>query len=494
VPPRPGYGAPAWKHEADVEKESAVICYRDSEHENPAEARFCVRCGTPLQQPCPYQPDHQVTVANNQGESPATCPICRQLLRPCDQCRRLHKLGQQQCLTGSCHGRALPPVRSDWPALGGSVGRSGSFRLRRVPESGARSYRQWEWTTAGRHAAGISAFGMLYVSVDAQLMIVERDLPRVEWPAADLRSPVAPGPGALLAGDGHLFALAARAAHAFTPDRLARVSSMPGRFTHQTLWNRHWLLFGAPDGEPEPQLLAVPTDNVTAPPNVLWRATAEEALPKAPPVVAEDGVYWSGRQGQLYRLNNQGVVSRVAAVNGEIVALAAPPPGTPFPGAAFLSATSASQYHLHFLNPQQSAEVFSAAVTGTRVLDRVWAAGRYVFAARNGNGEDPGMLRFDAQDLARRPETLSWARGLQIMDALLLDTPDGLWAEIVLRDATVNTALFTRQFWETQAVTSVGRAIGTQQVSLLVHGSTIVSVESALLGAEQTVNIRQFIL
>jgi len=95
-------------------------------------ARFCVNCGYPVAQPCPYEDAHASWLSVRATDDlPVTeCPNCRNILLACDTCGRLYTLTAQECRTPKCAGRLVEPGASfpsttgpldgsrhmDWPA------------------------------------------------------------------------------------------------------------------------------------------------------------------------------------------------------------------------------------------------------------------------------------------------------------------------------------------------------------------------------------------
>lgn len=71
-------------------------------------AKFCTSCGWPLVQPCPIECGNDALPLLTQGEPTKACPKCRQVLKHCVTCGRLHAATAQQCLNGCGHTLVFP--------------------------------------------------------------------------------------------------------------------------------------------------------------------------------------------------------------------------------------------------------------------------------------------------------------------------------------------------------------------------------------------------
>src|SRR5262245_20011578 len=105
----------------------------------PAEAAaacFCVNCGLPVSQVCPYEErtDPESTRLMLCGENhrpPAVCtdPVCGGLLKSCERCGRLHRLEDTVCRTRNCPGALLESSES-FPSGVGPLDGTRSVRCR----------------------------------------------------------------------------------------------------------------------------------------------------------------------------------------------------------------------------------------------------------------------------------------------------------------------------------------------------------------------------
>lgn len=70
-----------------------------------SEAHYCVYCGRPVAQVCPYEDEQDGTlvalIAAN-GKAPTSCSHCQNLFRACHVCFRLHRLDDIECNTKGC--------------------------------------------------------------------------------------------------------------------------------------------------------------------------------------------------------------------------------------------------------------------------------------------------------------------------------------------------------------------------------------------------------
>ena len=85
-------------------------------------ARFCVNCGYPVAQPCPYEDSQAPWLSVRATDDlPVTeCPHCRNILLACSTCGRLYKLAAQECLTPNCAWTLIEPGAS-FPSSAGPL-------------------------------------------------------------------------------------------------------------------------------------------------------------------------------------------------------------------------------------------------------------------------------------------------------------------------------------------------------------------------------------
>lgn len=449
-------------------------CYRQPEHQNPSHARFCVTCGIPLRQPCPHDSGHWIRVVEENGRAARSCPECHRLLRPCKECHRLHRLAEETCRTAGCR-TPLPPVRSDWPHAGGGPERAGSSWLPRAVQPIQDGGRVWEAKVGGTRGPAISAFGNLYLAVGPTVRLVDPTRQETQWLQCSLPSAVQGSPAALAAEGGLIMVLTQSGAISLAPENLSRTAAHPGRFEWQTPLAGDWLFYGVPEGEAEPVLQRVPLALPSEPPR---RLPVSEPLRRGVlPVACGTTLYLAGTGGRLLR-SAEGAFLPEYLLGGEIVEMAATPEEQEPTGVALLTRGADHTYGLHLLYPQEPSRVEQIRLEGARVLPRLWMLGPYVFVARNAgaSGERAQMLRYDRRMPGMAPETLTWASGLELVDAFLLSTPAGVVVEMALKDPTSNSVQFTRQSWEVQSPTLLSRAIGAEHVGLLPHGDESVAV------------------
>lgn len=68
-------------------------------------ARFCVGCGWPVSQPCPYGCVQILSMRDGSNMPPATCGRCGGFLTYCTSCGRLHRIDEELCSTPDCNTR-----------------------------------------------------------------------------------------------------------------------------------------------------------------------------------------------------------------------------------------------------------------------------------------------------------------------------------------------------------------------------------------------------
>jgi hypothetical protein len=459
-----------------------VTCYRNRDHLGPDGARFCVQCGTPLVQPCPYDRTHSLRVVDAEGRSPRACPHCGGLLRACSRCRRLHDLRQVSCLTTACGGRALPTEQDGWATYGGGPGRQGVARVSRAP-NGARK----AWTLPplpGSRSEVISSYGNLYAAVGDRLMLAQtggHEPIRADLPAAILDSE-----GVLMAEGGRLFVLTSAGAGLYAADRLNRLRDpIPGSFSAQFVWEGRWWLYGTPRGESAPRLLALPLDRVVSAPEAFGGDAPQ--LAEAAPVVAGGYLYWPGADNVLYRMDGGRLVG-ATRLEGTIAAAAAVDAEGLDPGICVLVKGEQLKHRLVYIRHDNPIYPDATPVPGMAIAPRAWVAGPYAFTARvqSDPAGDPALLRFDLRFMAQAPEALSWARGSTFEDALFLQSPEGLHVDLALRDGANPAFSLTRRRWDLPAVTSLDNWIGSRWSRLIRHeDTTVAAVVARRQGAEQ---------
>ena len=90
-------------------------------------ANFCVACGRPITQPCPYEaaarqpgdpPTFRLTLRNANGRATSACPNCKGLFKVCSVCHRLNELDCVTCRTG-CEGATLREPIPSYPSSAG---------------------------------------------------------------------------------------------------------------------------------------------------------------------------------------------------------------------------------------------------------------------------------------------------------------------------------------------------------------------------------------
>ncbi len=94
--------------------------------EDLTDPRFCIYCGRPVSQACPYESPQTGTrfpLRDERGLPPATCHQCHGFFVVCDTCGRLHRLGQSVCETPKC-GRPLREPVEPFPSHLGALNNS----------------------------------------------------------------------------------------------------------------------------------------------------------------------------------------------------------------------------------------------------------------------------------------------------------------------------------------------------------------------------------
>ncbi|MBI3930054.1 MAG: hypothetical protein HY319_31230 [Armatimonadetes bacterium] len=104
--------------------------------------QFCIQCGLPVEQRCPYC---RKGIPTRSG-SDLTCPECTRRLRSCRECLRYYPPEDLTCINTYCPQFGVPWTLSAgtgvWPHAGGDAARS-SCASKADPE---RLVPQWRWT------------------------------------------------------------------------------------------------------------------------------------------------------------------------------------------------------------------------------------------------------------------------------------------------------------------------------------------------------------
>jgi len=85
------------------------------------QGRFCVHCGKPLLQACPYELGEMVVPLVGSGGRPTThSPLNGKFYQVCSSCHRLYDTRETQCRTPNCTGSLQPTTTLEDGAFGGS--------------------------------------------------------------------------------------------------------------------------------------------------------------------------------------------------------------------------------------------------------------------------------------------------------------------------------------------------------------------------------------
>lgn len=202
-------------------------------------ARFCVECGSPVAQPCPYEdaqaPWLQVRATN---DSPLTeCPHCRNILLACDTCGRLYALNAQVCRTPRCKGQLIEPGASFPSPLGPLDGsRSTPWPTDFKPFQGDPTL----FNTAPLQALACR-YGRLVGISDAALYVWSWQ--GGNWQQQEVRAlPVPPISGSsLLLENGQVSVLLQGRAETYSLSGLSVDRTVPGAFSRQAMSRRWWI-------------------------------------------------------------------------------------------------------------------------------------------------------------------------------------------------------------------------------------------------------------
>ncbi len=481
---RPSHTAQRLHQDASAAPTGAPRCTADPEHVLPPDANFCVQCGVPVRQACPWDPDHMVNIVDGERRAPASCPRCHRLLRACDRCGRLHKLEATECLTGACDHRSLPRPRLDWNAWAGGLERSGA-----APWEGAIPDSPAEWTNISLNepgAAFISAYGYPFLAAGTTLRRHEATSPFSDMETLRLPEPLLAVPGSrpaqaergvLLANHALLFVLTEGGCFLADPAPLLKRDFIPGLFTHQITHGRRLLLWGESDATGEDGLHAVELDAADLRPVLIPQP--DPAPPVLPPVWNDSRIYWVTDSARLLEYD------------GDTVKEWGPPPGTDAqkPLALIAGVPNADTAGLYLLTQSARNEAtlsrfqrelnsngmnwVTTSVAGSSLLPRMWATPDHLFLARYSvspnASEGPAWLQINPRALGQQPEERAILRSAEIMAALPLYNPSGTNVALLLRDPTQNAAGLYLLREDDRPPQSLRREVGPTQGELFYH-------------------------
>lgn len=176
------------------------------------ELNFCVYCGKPVRQICPYESDKLppplVFLQTQEGLPAAFCPSCAGIFKTCDTCHRLHTLESVRCITIGCDGNLIEPdtpFATPGGPQNGSAGIPWNQALSTVQEAG----EPFAYEEPARSL--IYRYGSLFLLGDRNLTRF-RMMPEAGWTIMG-RTPLPIQnanikPGSLIVDQGRIFLLA----------------------------------------------------------------------------------------------------------------------------------------------------------------------------------------------------------------------------------------------------------------------------------------------
>jgi hypothetical protein len=214
------------------------VCARCSNIASRADARFCVHCGWPLVQACPYPAcGQEVALLAEDGRPTRRCPVCKRPLKACadPHCRRLHTYAAERCLNE--HGHPLMVADPDWVHEAGTPARTFSIGMP-DPVVGAA-----QLNSTPDYRADIQAM----VSVAGEVVFVVGGMMHTWQPGSATTDPtplgetLPPGPWRLLSVGGSFFVVGAGQVQIFPFGGSSAIGRFPGRFFSQTSLGRRWV-------------------------------------------------------------------------------------------------------------------------------------------------------------------------------------------------------------------------------------------------------------
>ena len=263
---------------------TSAICPRGEHLSGPEDARFCVECGWPIRQTCPYDADHWIPLTAGRTAPQQSCPICSRVFSHCPGCHRLYTIRPRKCNTPSCHKAELVAPHSDWPCDLGSTRRTNCLARPRgdLPREVLKISASGEGPVRV-----ISSYGRLYTVCGRRLAIPVDGGEAVQ--PQTLASVVADTTEALACFRGHLGVLTEHAALLADPGSLEILHSIPGEFLGQTAFGDEWILTRSGPAAGEPPLLIFDINSYESRP-LLLPDTGESA--SAPKLCVDGETLW----------------------------------------------------------------------------------------------------------------------------------------------------------------------------------------------------------
>lgn len=277
-----------------------------------ADWNYCVKCGVPLRQPCPYSEDHYAPIIIS-PQPVGRCPMCDLILRYCPECHRLSRIQERFC---THHPKPVPlsDFHSGYVTIGGSFTGQGSTYEPgfRCTVGSASREAPLEYKISSPILPPISAYGFVYFFAleSNQVQMVSETLDEDSARDRDpLGAPSSECKGTnLAAACGLIGVLLDERAVLLSADALNTVREVPGRFGTQLFIGDDWYLFGE-EGGGGIRLVRVDTKKSETEAPVSLDGLSREL---SRPITDGESVLLVSTDGRLYRSNGGGEFAKSA--------------------------------------------------------------------------------------------------------------------------------------------------------------------------------------
>jgi hypothetical protein len=436
------------------------------------EANFCVACGRPLSQFCPYEVEAdgrpladamRQPLCDEEGRAVASCNGCGGLYKSCARCHRLHELSRVVCRTPGCGGALREPIEPFASTYGpldgtrsvvwnGGFGRSTlvgqpqdvealqalAFRYGLLIGVSSRNLICWDWDGTGWHRRGLA--------------------PLVS--SGELRI------GSLVVEQGLACIVAEDRALSFSlTNGISREDERPGRFTHQTLGPSGWLLAGDQDLTRIDRATGVARE-IPMPP----RAGAVQDVAET-----ADRIYLATSGGMVLTLDTvSGEMSEPFSRSRHRWARIAASEGTPIV-LGYDEADAAGRLTLLTLDAVGQTLVSQRTLEAGTLGDLAWAGRKLYLARRTMQGESL-IETYEVGQLTQSPTSVSLPAGMQTLPGLLAlrrggdDAPPT--CRLILRWADGTSLQFQLVNPESGRLTNIGPYLSVAGPPLLCAADT----------------------
>lgn len=388
------------------------------------EANFCVACGRPLSQFCPYEVEAdgrplsdaaRQPLCDDEGRAIASCTRCGGLYKSCERCHRLHELSCIACRTPQCGGLLREPIRPFPTPFG--------------PLDGTRSLR-WEGGSGKSVMVGqpqdVEPLQALAFRYGLLIGVSSRNLICWDWDGSGWRRRgLAP-----LVSTGELRILSLvveqglacivaedRALSFALTSGISREDERPGRFTHQTLGPHGWLLAG------ERGVLRIDRASGVA---------HESPLPPRAGTVQD----LAEAAGQVSIATSGGLILSIDAASGEMaepfelsgvrwarIAAAVGPEG-PVIALGYDQSDSAGRLALLALAPGGRSALSRCALEPGAIGDFAWSD-RNLYVVRRSVQNENLVETYDTAQLTQAPNRVALPAGMEALPGLLALSREG---------------------------------------------------------------------